>query len=444
MSATLLDRVRASIAWLTTRRPANRLYLAIAGMLLAGLAVNVAIRATARTGGETVLQHEGRFLRGVQGADSWKVMETARAYTRSHATGLYRQVFFTDAVKFQYPPTALLAIGGLDRPVLNRISRMATLLTAVLVAVILGRAVAAAWPEDAPTPGVVAARGTLAVVAALSFYPLIKGYSLGQIQAWLNALFAAAILAWMAGARGAAGAALGLMCLVKPTYALLFIWGVVRRETRFVAAGVVVGGAGLAVSLWRYGWHDHADYLRVLSYIARRGEGFYANQSFNGALNRLLFNGANLEWQYHAFAPPHPAVYAGTIAAFVLLGVVALRRPRQGAGTVVDLAIAALAATMTAPLAWEHHYGILPPIFAAITPFVIARRPLGRWTAAGMALSFFAAANYFQFTNHFAGTWLNPLQSYLLAAALLLWALLFRAAHGAGSTPPRASATMRA
>jgi hypothetical protein len=61
-----------------------------------------------------------------------------------------------------------------------------------------------------------------------------------------------------------------------------------------------------------------------------------------------------------------------------------------------------------------------------------------------MAASYFVAANYFQFTNHFAGTWLNPLQSYLLAAALLLWALLYRAAHGAGSTPLRASARMRA
>jgi hypothetical protein len=425
-------------------RPPTLLFVVIAGTLVAGLAVNAGLRATARTGGETVLQHEGRFLRGVQGADSWKVMETARAYTRSHATGLYEQVFFADAVKFQYPPTALLAFGALDRPALNRISRVATLLAAMLVALILGRAVAAAWPGDEPQPGVAAVRYTLAVVAALTFYPLIKGYSLGQIQAWLNPLFAAVILAWMLGARGVAGAALGLMCLVKPTYALLFVWGVVRRETRFVAAGAAVGAAGLAVSLWRYGWHDHADYLRVLSYIARRGDAFYANQSFNGALNRLLFNGANLEWQYHAFAPPHPVVYAGTLAAFVLLGAAALRRPGPATGTVVDLSIAALATTMTAPLAWEHHYGILPPIYAAVTPFVIARRPLGRWTPAGMAASYFVAANYFQFTNHFAGTWLNPLQSYLLAAALLLWALLYRAAHGSGSTPLRASARMRA
>jgi hypothetical protein len=191
----------------------------------------------------------------------------------------------------------------------------------------------------------------------------------------------------------------------------------------------VVIGAGLAVSLWRYGVHDHLEYLRVLSYIARRGEAFYANQSINGALNRALFNGSNLEWQGHEFPPPHPAVYIGTMAAFVALMWVSLRPTEPGTGRAVDFSMAALAVTLTAPVAWEHHYGILLPIYAAVTPFVIVRRPFGRWTAVGMVLSFVVAANYFQFTNHFADTWLNPLQSYLLAAGLFAWLVIYRAAH---------------
>ena len=412
--------------------------MAIAGTLAASVAINVGLHLTARSGVETVWMHDGRFLRGVQGADSWKPMETARAYTRSHASGLYEQVFFADAVKFQYPPTALLVFGALERPALNRISWLATLIAAGLVAVILRRAVAAAWGEHAWPPGAALAADLLVVVVAFTFYPFIKAYSLGQIQAWLNLLFAAVILAWMIGARGVAGAMLGLMCLVKPTYALLFVWGALRREWRFVGSGAVVVAAGLALSLWRYGLHDHVEYLRVLSYIGRRGETFYANQSINGALNRLLFNGSSLEWQYHEFAPPHPLVYAGTLAAFVILVAAALKRPARGAGSVVDLSIAALATTLTAPLAWEHHYGILLPIYAAVTPFVIAQRPLGRWTAAAMIVSFVVAANYFQFTNHFAGTWLNPLQSYLLGAAVIVWVLIYRAAHA-----PRAVSVSR-
>jgi len=117
------------------------------------------------------------------------------------------------------------------------------------------------------------------------------------------------------------------------------------------------------------------------------------------------------------------------MAAFVALMWVSLRRTEPGTGRAVDFSMAALAVTLTAPVAWEHHYGVLLPIYAAVTPFVIVRRPFGRWTAAGMVLSFVVAANYFQFTNHFADTWLNPLQSYLLAAALFAWLVIYRAAH---------------
>jgi alpha-1,2-mannosyltransferase len=417
---------------------ANALRATIAGLILASLAVNLVLHLSARSGVETVWTHVGRFLHHVQGADSWKPMETARTYTRAHAAGLYEQVFFTDRVKFQYPPTALLLFGALERPTLNLISWIATLATAGLIAVILRVAIRSSWGGHEGRTAAIAL-DALVVVAALTFYPFIKAYSLGQIQAWLNLLFAVLLLEWMRGRRGVAGAALGLICLVKPTYALLYLWGALRREWRFVGVGALVIGVGLALSLWRFGLHDHVEYLSVLSYIARHGEAFYANQSINGALHRLLFNGSNLEWHDHEFAPVHPIVYAGTVAAFVLLVAVSLRRPAQGAGSAVDLSLAALAATLTAPVAWEHHYGILLPIYAALTPSIVVERPFGRWTAAALGGSYLVAANYVQFTNHFAGSWLNPLQSYLLAAAVVLWALLYRSAHGSAqvcsSTP---------
>jgi alpha-1,2-mannosyltransferase len=415
-------------------RRENVLVATIGAILIASLCINLALYLSTPTGVDTVWAHEGRFLRSAQGADSWKAMEAARSYARDHSQGLYEHVFFADAIKFQYPPTALLLIGDLERPALNRISWIATLIVAGLAAVILRRAMATEWGEVERPPRV-RSLDALAVIAALSFYPLIKAYSLGQIQAWLNLLFATMVLAWMAGARAVAGAALGLMCLVKPTYGLLYLWGLLRREARFVASGALVIGAGLALSLWRYGLHDHIEYLQVLAFIARRGESFYANQSVNGLLNRALFNGSNLEWQGREFAPVHPAVYAGTMAAFVALGVASLRRPERRAGSAIDLAIAALWVTLTAPVAWEHHYGILVPIYAAATPFVIVRRPLGRFTGASMALSWLVAANYFQFTNRFADTWLNPLQSYLLGAAFLVWMMLYRSVHARVHAP---------
>ena len=410
-------------------RGRTALLTAIAGLVLASLALNLVLHLSARTGVDTTWTHVGRFLHRVQGADSWKPMETARAFTRTHATGLYEQVFFTDHVKFQYPPTALLFFGVFERPTLNLISWFATLVTAGVVAVILRVAIAASWGEGEQSGSLSLALDALVLVAALTFYPFIKAYSLGQIQAWLNLLFALVILAWMRGRLGLAGVALGLICLVKPTYALLYVWGALRREWRFVAAGAFVAAAGLALSLWRYGLHDHLEYPRVLSYIAQRGEAFYANQSINGVLNRLLFNGSNLEWHDHAFPPVHPLVYIGTLAGFALLFVFSLRHPQRGAGGVVDLSVVVLAATLTAPVAWEHHYGILLPIYAAVTPSMLVQRPFGRWTAATIGITYLLAANYVQFTNHFADSWLNLVQSYLLAAAVVLWALLYRALH---------------
>ena len=410
-------------------QPSANLSVAIAGLVVTSLAINLVLHLTARTGGETVWMHVGRFLHSVQGADSWKAMEIARSYSRAHPGGLYEQVFFIDGIKYQYPPTALLLFGSLERPALKLISWIATLVTTVLVALILRVAVASAWGERQRTAQATLALETMAVIAALTFYPFIKAYSLGQIQAWLNLLFTVVVLAWMRGARGLAGAAVALMCLIKPTYALLYVWGALRREWRFVTIGLTAIGCGLALSLWRYGLHDHLEYLKVLAFIGRRGEAFYANQSINGALNRLLFNGSNLEWRDHEFAPAHPVVYAGTMAAFALLMVASLRRPTRDAGGTLDLSLATLAATMSSPVAWEHHYGVLLPIYAATAPVLIVRHPFGRWTGVAIGGTYLAAANYFQFTNHAADSWLNPVQSYLLGASLIVWMLLYRALH---------------
>jgi len=187
-----------------------------------------------------------------------------------------------------------------------------------------------------------------------------------------------------------------------------------------VAAGAAVIGAGLALSLWRYGLHDHLEYLRVLSYIARRGEVFYANQSINGALNRAWFNGSSLEWHDHEFAPVHLGVYLGTIAGFVLLSAAAFSRPGRGAGTVIDLSMAALAATLAVPLAWN----ITTDLVADLCSRHAVRHhppPARTVDGAGAGRELPRLGNYFQFTNHFAGTWLNLLQSYLLGAALCLF-----------------------
>ncbi len=382
---------------------------------------------------ETVWPHTRQFLNGVQGADSWKPMEIARADAAAHGPGLYERVFFRGGTKFQYPPTSLLLFDHLSRPQLNRLSWAATALTALLGAWIFRRAVARYAPGSWPAaPASSAAAGAVALALAFTFYPTVKAYSLGQIQTWVDALFAIALLAWMRpGVTGSvaagSGVAVGMMCLIKPTYVLLLVWGVARRQRTFVASALAVVVLLGAASLWRYGIADHVDYLRVLSFIGRHGESFYANQSPNGLMNRLLFNGANVEWQYHAFPPFRPAVFAVTIAGFLVLMAAALVLPARtrDAGGPIDLSIAMLSLTMSAPVAWEHHYGVMLPIVAACAPAIVARRPLGRWTVPLLVAGYVVSSQYLAFTNHFAASRLNIVQSYLFAGAALLLIVMY-------------------
>ena len=55
---------------------------------------------------------------------------------------------------------------------------------------------------------------------------MIKAYTLGQIQVWLDVLFAIAVWARLRGSTVITGVALGLACLIKPQLAPVLIWAV--------------------------------------------------------------------------------------------------------------------------------------------------------------------------------------------------------------------------
>jgi hypothetical protein len=76
--------------------------------------------------------------------------------------------------------------------------------------------------------------------------------------------------------------------------------------------------------------------------------------------------------------------------------------------------------TIASPIAWEHHYGVLLPIFAILFANMVGERARLAWLAA----SYLLAANFFLAANALAGSALNIVQSYLLAAALVALALL--------------------
>jgi len=97
-------------------------------------------------------------------------------------------------------------------------------------------------------------------------------------------------------------------------------------------------------------------------------------------------------------------------------------------GRLIDLLIATLSFTIGSPIAWEHHYGVMLPMLAVALPATLSLGFASSriiWPAA----SFFLSSNYFQFTNLFAGSHWNFLQSYLLFGAVFLLLHLYYLRH---------------
>ncbi|CAD6534329.1 hypothetical protein LMG27952_02929 [Paraburkholderia hiiakae] len=355
------------------------------------------------------------FVRGGEYGDSWNAMLAALNWFAQHPGGrLYEQLFFVDHIKFQYPPSSLLLFDWLARMgvklnnlMLNDINGWVIAFNCVVNALIATKLAAR---EDCYAPFRVHL-GIMVALATLLYYPVGKAFELGQIQVWINALFSVAALAWLSGRKGAAGVLIGLACLIKPQLALFLVWGAWRREWRFVLAWGVVAVAGNLLAVATFGWQNHLDYLRVLHELSRTGESYIANQSFNGLLNRMFAHGNVAVFDAHGFPPYQPAVYLGTLATSIILIAAALVRPRRSeASSLQDFLRAGLTFTLASPIAWEHHFGLLPVVYVA-TLFTLLARKAPNERALGLTI----LSVSFLLTGH----WLGGSWTFLGVLALL-------------------------
>ena len=393
--------------------------------------------------------HLWQFFTFHQDLDSWQPMWQAfEQLKESPHAPLYTEVFFEQHTKFQYPLTSLLLFYGLQfvlapfnpgyPQTLYFVLMLASWLS-VLVLLIFSikifnhssQQVENQTKASVPSRSNTILRNALLVALGLTFYPTIRAYSLGQIQAWINAIFAVMLWCWMKDKKQISGILGGLVCLIKPQYAVILLWGLLRRQWRFSIAFMSVTLAGGLVAIAMFGLANNLDYLKVLSFISKHGEAYYPNQSVNGLLNRLLFNGSNLTWTGDAFAPFNPLVYAGTLVSSIVLLICALRPPaKQRSGSTLDFAIVALTATMASPVAWEHHYGILLPIYAMLLPQIFAFRVWDALTLPLLGLSYLLASNYWYVAKKFASLpLLNIAQSYLFLGTLIVLFSLYRLRH---------------
>jgi len=433
--------------------PARRLTIGLAAFLLLNAVIlNVLVWwLTPAPVRDSVLRHSMDVLAIKVGDDSWGAMAIAEEHVKARgAATLYDNIFFDQSIKFQYPPSSLFALRAMTalapravrtaddmfvgKPALNDvIGWLVLLIVAVSTWLLFEKRLAGAETAPIDISRMAALRLVIAIGLTMTFYPLVKAFTLGQIQLWISGLFAVALLCWMVGYRTFAGLLIGAACLIKPHYGLLVLWGAWRREWGFVAGAAAVAILGLAASLATFGWEAHLDYVQVLTVLSRHGEGFYPNQSINGLLNRLMSIGEpglydNLTFSVGRFPPFNPLIYGLTVVSSLMLLALAVWPFPGNRDRITAFCVAALAITVASPIAWEHHYAILLPIFAIALADTLQNR---RWLIV-VILCYVFVSNYFPIANLLAGSVLNIAQSTLFFAALTLLAGLLAGFRSSG------------
>jgi hypothetical protein len=347
-------------------------------------------------------------------------------------------------VKFQYPPSSLFPCklvpsGWLETdpntPALSPRFLFASH-SASVIAVLVTWATTACIVLVAPNKIYYAneypdaATSTLIVVATLAlcalYYPVLWSLHLGQIQTFLNAAVAIAILAYLYDQRFLAGVLIGTCALVKPQFAIILLWSLWRRERGFSLGFGAMAVIGLSLSVYTFGMGNHWHYVELLRRIARTGETFMHNQSVNGLLNRMIGNGDPANFSFYSFAPFHPLVYAATTASGLLIFALAFqpldwRRTSYG---ILGLAIMLTSSTLAAPIAWNHHYGLFLPIFAVILPMAIRSR-MPRLVGGFLGLSYLLVSLELERPHWFLASWSRTLlSSHLFFGAIILFVIL--------------------
>lgn len=360
--------------------------------------------------------------------DSWQpILIALRTMDTSGPADFYVKTYHASQAQFLYSPQAILLLSGLERArgvdfwrfdVLNAWSFLALVLSGLA-----GGLAAADLARRARSPLAYACAG---LAATLLFYPAVKAYSLGQIQTFLNLASILALWAYARGRCATSGLLLGLACLIKPHLGVALVWGLVRRERRFAAAMSATLIVATALSLAAYGVGIHVEYVRLLAYLGHRGEAFYANHGVSGLLYRALRLGNILEWDgTHSRVPVVPAVDVASKAWSALILGVALFAPIRPGAAQRSAAFAALlvSAVVASPVAYEHHFGFLVPIYFFAATWADESRSARRWRCA-LGVAYVASASFLGFSRRLAGSALNPLESYLLFATLVLLARL--------------------
>lgn len=364
------------------------------------------------------------------GEDSWYPMARALEVIKASSNGhVYDTLFFQGHVKFQYPPSALFSIDLLQKLDVTTAEQLNTI-NACLV-VIAGFAFAIFARQMLGTVyigGVKAPIGSICYLLAVEYYPNKLGFNFGQMQVLLGLLVLLACLAKIRGWATIAGCLIAIAGTVKPQFALLGLLALWQRDWRFVIGGTVVALVALAVSISLYRWTNNLDYLKVLSFLSQHGEYHHLNQSINGIMNRLFYNGPSLDSDPEnpipnsAFPPFIPEVYWVTTVSgvlMILIPFVVSRATKES--NIFVFCLATVLFTVASPIAWVHHFNVLLPAYVVALRVVLGLEGIRKLVTLGLlgvSFSLTAVAIMPPFGPTVPA--LNLLQSHVFVGACML------------------------
>jgi hypothetical protein len=371
------------------------------------------------------------------GEDSWFPMGRALDFLRGSSPGsVYQKLFFSEHIKFQYPPTGLLLVDllrwmGLGASTeLNAINAALLILTGLVFAVFSVQVLGQIQYFGLQIPV-----GPIAFLVAIRFYPSNLAFQIGQMQILLGLLFLLACWAVLHDRRMLAGCLIALAATVKPQFFPLGLLALWRKDWRFAAGLAAVTAVSLAISVSLYGWRTHLDYLSVLEFLSKHGEYQHLNQSVDGILVRWLYHGPSLDRDPNglipqsAFPPYIAAVYISTMVSSLLMLLIPFFVRAKGTDHVsrlLEFCAASVLFTMASPIAWVHHYNILLPVYVVALRALFDRWHGARaWTVlALLAISFVLTGYPLMPASDPTTTSLNIFQSHVFFGALALVGIL--------------------
>jgi alpha-1,2-mannosyltransferase len=374
----------------------------------------------------TIAQQVTMFARVQQGTDSWEPMLKSLDYFRAHPESPIYQAKLYDTLI--YSLVSLLPLALLERLGITGESMFRLLAWSSWLAVWLVGGISALLASKllALRDAKLSVTSTVALfIACIFFYPLLKGYTLGNAQTFLTLGFTLLIYLWSMGKEKSSGIVVAALAMVKPQYILILLWMAVRKRWGAFWSGILFAAAMFSISIMVFGWRNNLDYLPVLAGLSHKAQAHYANQSMFGTLNRLIFNGENLSYHPYVYTSYVPWIYYATVATSLLLAGLALFYPwGKFRGSTPDIANMGIVSVVASPMAWEHHYGIVFPVFVWLWFRYGCWEQRPTWL---LGVSFFLCSTWLSVTTLLASKPIfNVLQSYIYFGALLLMFLLYR------------------